>query len=307
MNSIRPILLLDDIVPFFINIDFDSHKLFEIVQVKLSEANPEQIISSLVVDLELPNGFKEVTLSFIETQLLEYKKLTEIYPTSKWAQEGSGIHIFEIEASTNSIVYSDLFDWDIFDYETDPDDFARLTIKELGLPLELINSLSGQIRWHTIKLRIFHSNPENLQKLIIKNPNFNPQQMIGLRQVTELIDVSPAIGIIPGREHKSTTSSRNRDIRAARRQGRSVPRGALIPIEEGGIIQIKLVPTVRAMIMPEDSPYVDLNAIPGLLKESDLIDDQFIERVRQKMEHNTYLYNNNNQFSDENDSSGNEN
>jgi len=303
----RPVLTNEEIVPFFIDVSFDAHRLFEIVQVRLCDANPETVTNSLVSDLNLSNGFKEAVLSLLESQTQDFKNLTSLYPISEYAQKGSAVHILSIEICTNTVVYSDQFEWDIFDTEANVDEFSRLTIKELGLPAEMTNTLSAQIRWQIIRFRCMHAYPDRLSQAILANPIYSPQTTRGLRSVSELIDVSPAVGLIPGREIKSSTSARNRDMRALKRQGRPVPVGALLPAENIGITNVKLVPIVRAIPQPEDSPNIDLSMLPHLYNEPEIITDEILQKVSQKIEQMPYMYNSHQGSADENDDlSGNE-
>jgi hypothetical protein len=79
--------------------------------------------------------------------VIDYQKAGVGVPSTEWAARGSASHIVFLEVGIDSVVYSDMLEWDVFDRSADPDDFARITVKELGLPVEFVNATSGQIRW----------------------------------------------------------------------------------------------------------------------------------------------------------------
>lgn len=288
--EVSPVLLPDEIVPFFINIIFDDQRLFEIMQVKLNEADPDDMAKTLTHDLKI-QPIQAAVLSVIESQLQEYKKLTEMVPCTEWAKNGSASHVLLIEASTDSVVYSDQFEWDIFDRAMNPDEFARLTFEELALPAEFINTVSAQIRHQIIRLRCMHCFPDKFTEYITANPIFAPQTISGFRPVSDLIDVSPVVGLRPGRESKSSSGTRDRDYRHQRRANNRASLSfntALHRADDNSVIQVKLVPTVRAVPMPEDNPNIDLAAIPALLDDPELISEDDIRKVSQKLEQAKY-------------------
>ncbi|EAX95899.1 hypothetical protein TVAG_304290 [Trichomonas vaginalis G3] len=284
-----PVLLPDEIVPFFINIVFDDQRLFEIIQVKLNEADPEEMTKTLTYDLKI-QPIEASILSAIESQLEEYKKLTEMVPSTEWAKNGSAVHVLLIEASTESVVYSDQFEWDIFDRTMNPDEFSRLTLEELALPAEFINTVSAQIRHQVIRLRCMHCFPDKFAEYIKLNPISSPQTITGFRPVSDLIDVSPVVGLRPGRESKSTSGTRDRDYRHQRRANNRASLSfntALHRADDVAVIQVKLVPTVRAVPMPEDNPNINLAAIPSMLNDPEVMADD-TRKVTQKLEQARY-------------------
>ena len=218
-----PVLLPDEIVPFFINIVNEDRVFFEIVQIKLCDAEATKMKDDLTKDLELPpnSSLAQTILSFLEGQIEEYKKLTEMYPETEWAEKNSAVHIILIEASTDSVIYCDQFEWDIFDRKANIDAFTRLTIEELGLPAEFVNTFSAQIRHQIIKYRAMHCFPDRLMEYTKTHPLFAPQSVRGFRPVQDLLDVSPVVGIKPGRETKNSNSSIERDRRAQRRHNKT--------------------------------------------------------------------------------------
>ena len=155
-NNHLTVLKPNDIVPFFINVVNDSQRLYEVVQVPLNEANPTQIANNLVNDFGISHGFIEPIISLVEAQLDDFQKVAVQEPSTEWAKAGSAVHIFTLEVGIDAVVYGDMIEWDIFDEEADPDEFARKTTKELALPVEFENVISGQIRWQIIRLRAMH-------------------------------------------------------------------------------------------------------------------------------------------------------
>ena len=287
-NKKIPVLTPDEIVPFFINIRDGDQRLFEVLQLRLCDVDPEKITNTLTRDLSLPPNFSQAVFSFVESQFGEYQKLTELFPDTEWANKGSAVHCFQIEASTESVIYCDQFDWDIFDRTADPDAFAQLTIQELALPAEFVNVLSAQIRHQIIKFRSMHAFPDKFMEYIKTNPLAAPQIHIGFRPVSDLLDVSPAVGLKPGSETKSSTSSRERDMRAQRRQNRTIQTAALRRADDT-VIEVSLVPVVRAIPMPEDSTNIDLPAVPQLLADDEPVSQRDIDKVFNKLDQAKFM------------------
>ncbi|KAH0785537.1 SWI/SNF-related matrix-associated actin-dependent regulator of chromatin subfamily B member 1 [Histomonas meleagridis] len=278
----RTVLKPNDIVPFFINVVNDSQRLYEIVQVPLNEANPTQIANNLVEDFGISRGFIEPILSLVETQYDDFNKVSTQIPTTEWAINGSAVHILTIEVGIDAVVYGDMIEWDIFDESADPDEFARQTVKELALPVEFSNVISAQIRWQVIRLRAMHCYPERFQQYIQENRIAAPQVQKGLRSGSDLLDASPVVGLVPGVTEKKAISSRDRHARHLKRQGHTVSRGALQPDEDKGVIPVKLVPVVRGMPMPEDSPSINLAAVPSMLNDDAYDSPDLVEKVARK-------------------------
>lgn len=291
MASMKPVLEIDDIVPYFMNIVFDSQRLCEVVQAKLGESNSEEIAQYLVNDLGLSHGFKQAIISLLDGQIAEYKRLLDVYPSTEWAKNGSAVHVFYVECGLNTVVYSDRFEWDIFDRNADPDKFALQTRAELGLPGEFTNVISAQIRWQIIKLRAMHANPDRFMEYIRTNPIAAPQTERGLRGIDDLLDSSPAVGLIPGVIAKKATHSRDRTIRYLKRQGHAVSKNALQPVEETGVLSVKLVPIVRVTPMPEDCLNIDLAAVPELMSSPSILTDDIRRKVDNKFEQAKFFVN----------------
>jgi hypothetical protein len=280
----RGVLAPDEVVPFFINVVCDGQRLYEVVQSPLNATNPEEVAASLVTDLGITPGFRDQIQSLIEVDILDYQALTKKIPSSEWALSGSATHILSFEVGIDSVVYSDLLEWDIFDLTADPDDFARITVKELGLPVEFVNVISGQIRWQVIRLRAMHCEPDRLRRFIEAHPESAPQTHRGLRRRTELLDASPVVGLVPGVTAKKTMASRDRHARYIKRMGHTVSRGALQPAEDPGLTQVKVVPIVRARPMPEDSVGIDLAEVPRMLGDPRYENPEVVQHVQRKFQ-----------------------
>lgn len=306
LSNLKPVLNDDDIVPFFVNVVYDGWRLVDVVQVQLNQTDPAKIARTLVSDLELTNGFYESIFSAIEAQMQDYFEVAKQKPVTQWALDGSAVHILSIEAGLNTVVYSDMFEWDIFDEKADPDEFALITAKELALPPEFINVISAQIRYQVIRLRCMHCYPDRFTQFTHANPIAAPQILKGLRSIPELIDASPAIGLIPGQTSKNTLSSRDRRARYLKRQGHTVSSGALQPVDDAGILQVKLVPIVRASPVPEDSNTIDLALVPELLGDPTLYKEDIYKKVEHKFNSPILLTSHQNSADDSGSDSGNE-
>ena len=175
-----------------------------------------------------------------------------------------------------------MIEWDIFDEEADPDEFARKTTKELALPVEFENVISGQIRWQIIRLRAMHCYPEKFLNYIKENNVAAPQKQKGLRSGTDLLDASPVIGLVPGVTEKKAISSRDRHARHLKRQGHTVARGALQPAEDQGVVPVKLVPVVRGTPLPEDSTSINLAEVLNMINDEAYDNPELIEKVSHK-------------------------
>ena len=278
----RPVLHANDVVPFFINVVNDSQRLFEVVQQRLDRSDALQISISLVRDFGISPGFTDSIVAVVSSQLFDYERCLSQRATSDWAVRGSAVHVLSLEAGIDGVVYSDTVEWDIFDESADPDAFARLTAKELCLPVEFVNVISAQIRWQVIRFRCMHCFPEKLAKAIENKTIAPPQTTRGLRHQAELLDASPVVGLVPGVTSKKSISSLNRQTRHLKRQGHTVARGALQPADDPGKRQVKLIPIVRAAPMPEDSPAIDLAEIPLMIDDDAYDNPDLVEKVRSK-------------------------
>lgn len=282
MSEQRTVLKSDSIVPFFINATNDGQRLFEVVQVSMNKADPLGIATSIVKDFGISSGFTGQICSLVESQLDDFKKTAVQHPSSEWAEKGSAVHILTLEVGINTVIYNDMIEWDIFDDTADPDAFARITVKELGLPVEFINVISAQIRWQVIRFRAMHCYPDRLKRAIENKTVLISNETRNIRPVAELIYSSPIVGLVEGATTKKTQSSLNRQTRHLKRQGHTVSNGALYPEEDPGKIQVKFAPLVRASPMPEDSPDIDLAAIPHMISDDAYDNPQLVEKVRKK-------------------------
>jgi hypothetical protein len=275
---IRP----DEIVPFFIKVDCDGQRLFEIVQVPLNQANAEEIAHSLVSDLGITNGFHDQIESLVLSELADFQKTATRIPATEWALENSAVHKLNLEVGLDSVVYSDYLEWDIFDDTADPDEFARRTVKELALPVEFVNVISAQIRWQVIRLRAMHCYVERFKRFIEDDPFYAPQTQRGLRTRSELFDWSPGVSLVPGVTAKKAIASRDRHARHLKRLGHTVARGALQPADDPGEINVKGMVIVRAAPMPEDSGNLDLAEIPAMLSDDRYENMDIVSKVERK-------------------------
>lgn len=299
MSEKRTVLHPDSIVPFFINATNDGQRLFEVVQVPMNKVDPLAIAQGIVKDYSfgLNSGFTRQICSLVESQLDDFKKTAIQHPISEWAEKGSAVHILSLEVGINTVIYNDMIEWDIFDETADPDAFARITVKELALPVEFVNVISAQIRWQVIRFRAMHCYPDRLRRAIENKTVFPPHVTRNLRPVAELLDASPVVGLVQGATTKKSISSLNRQTRHLKRQGHAVSNGALYPEEDPGKIQVKFVPLVRASPMPEDSPDIDLASIPHMITDDAYNNPELIEKVRKKF--NSPLFSAQNQASDD--------
>lgn len=281
-TDVLTVLKPHDTVPFFIDVVNDSQRLYEVVQVPLDEANPTEIANNLISDFGISHGFLEPIISLVEAQLDDFRKVAVQRPATEWAAARSAVHILSLEVGIDAVVYGDMIEWDIFSDDADPDEFARKTTKELALPVEFENVISGQIRWQVIRLRAMHCYPERFARYIAENSIAAPQTQRGLRAGTEILDASPVIGLVPGVTEKKAISSRDRHARHLKRQGHTVARGALQPAEDQGVIPVKLVPVVRGTPLPEDNPSVNLAEVLSMINDESYDNPELVEKVRHK-------------------------
>ena len=280
----RPVLLASEVVPFFINVECDHQRLFEVVQVRMDDVHPDEIADQIVSDIGMVQGFREQIQSLVEAQYLDYRKLLEQVPATEWARQGSAVHLFTLKVGIDSVVYDDMIEWDIFDASANPDEFALLTVKELGLPVEFVNVISGQIRYQVLRLRAMHCHPEQFQRFIEVNVDSAPQTVRGLRQRADLLNFTPGVGLVPGFADKKTRLSRERNARHWKRMGAPQVGEALQSSEDLGEVQVKLVPIVRAAPMPEDSISVDLAVVPKMLGDDRFENEEVVQKVRKKFD-----------------------
>jgi hypothetical protein len=215
-------------------------------------------------------------------ELDDFQKLSTQVPTTSWALSGSAVHILILEVGIDAVVYGDLIEWDIFDDTADPDEFAGLTVKELGLPVEFVNVISAQVRWQIIRFRAMHVHADRFYTFIETHPDAAPQTHRALRPRSDLKDVSPVVGLVPGVTAKKTIASRDRHARHLKRLGHAVARGALQPADDIGLTQVKVVPIVRAAPMPEDSTTIDLAVIPHLIGDPRYEKPEIVQHVQKK-------------------------
>jgi hypothetical protein len=67
--------------------------------------------------------------------------------SSEWELQGTAIHILSLEVGNDSVVSGDTIESDIFGNSADPESVTRLTVKELGFPIEFANAIAWKIRW----------------------------------------------------------------------------------------------------------------------------------------------------------------
>lgn len=304
MENQRTVLQPDSIVPFFIKATNDGQRLFEVVQAPMNKVDPLGIAQSIVKDFGISSGFTEQICSLVESQLDDFKKTATQVPISEWAEKGSAVHILTLEVGINTVVYSDMIEWDIFDETADPDAFARITVKELALPIEFVNVISAQIRWQVIRFRAMHCYPDRLKRAFENKTVLPPHVTRRIRPVADLLDASPFVGLVQGATTKKSISSLNRQTRHLKRQGHTVSNGALYPEEDPGKIQVKLVPIVRASPMPEDSPDIDIASIPHMISSDAYDNPELIEKVRKKFKNPLLFAQNQNSDDSGSDSAG---
>jgi hypothetical protein len=300
----KTVLRPNDIVPFFINVVCDGQRLFEVVQAPLNDSSPEELAAMLVAELGIPQGFRDQIQSLLEVQQADFQNVSTQVPDTGWAREGSATHILTLEVGIDSVVYGDLIEWDVFDETADPDEFAGLTVKELGLPVEFVNVISAQIRWQVIRLRAMHAHPDRFDQYIQARPEAAPQTHRSLRPRADLMNASPVVGLVPGVTAKKTIASRDRHARHLKRLGHPVARGALQPAEEPGLTHVRVVPIVRAAPMPEDSTTVDLAAVPRMLADPRYEKPEVVQHVQKKFQRPALLSQHHNSEDSGSDSGG---
>ena len=283
-----------DIVPFFIKVKLNTYEgtLCDIIQLPLEKANSKEIAQNICDDMQLHQSIENVTQS-IEEQIIDYRHLAnmevplELFPD----RNPTSIHTLQIAVGINNVIYNDVLEWDVFDRTANPDHFARITVEELGLPPEFVNVISAQIRYQCLRIRSMFSNPQKFQEYIKSNPDVAPQTTCYLRSVADLIDVSPAVGLVPGAKNaKREKASRDRNRRYYRREGQVASEALIADSDLTPISNCELVPIVRAVPLPEDSPLIDLTAIPDLLTNITIDDDdELLRKVANKFKNAAFL------------------
>lgn len=151
----------------------------------------EELTSILCNDYNLPTGFFNLIYLQLKEQILAYKLLLKTiyyfpYIVKNYLEKLNEIQIISIGFRFNSIDYSDKIEWHPLKDSLSPEEYATLTCSDLGLPSEIIPTLSykireGLFRWllnlflysnsiNNMNLKLeFHNNNSTSTKVVINN------------------------------------------------------------------------------------------------------------------------------------------
>ena len=108
------------------------------------------------VDLNLPTGFHWRMYLQIQEQIVAYRDIVSVFlslselPIPKYPYIGP-LQTMMVAIRNNTTDYSDKFVWDMNSTACTPEDFARITCSDLGLPPEMEPAISHRIRENIIR------------------------------------------------------------------------------------------------------------------------------------------------------------
>lgn len=142
----------DNLVPIRLDIEIDGQRFRDAFTWNPSDPDSEVVVFAkrTVKDLKLPPAFVTQIAQSIQSQLTEFRSL-----------EGQDMHTGEkivpikLDLRVNHTLIKDQFLWDLNNFESDPEEFARTFCKDLGIEdPEVGPAIAFAIREHLYEIAI---------------------------------------------------------------------------------------------------------------------------------------------------------
>ena len=217
-NGDLPALLTDDlIVPIKVDVAVKGARYVDSFCFKLFDAlmTPGEFAARTCADLNLPDSFQHRIAFQIEEQLNSYKEIIALLRSNgvdneKWLKIISEPIDMLVGLRHNAVDYSDKFTWDLFSTSSgkEPEVFARKTVEDLGLPLDMESAIAFRIRETLLRLVISAAeNPDDPEHLFLPSKLSVPSEIVvSLTQPNGTIDMVRNLWSRAKPEHIDTRS-----------------------------------------------------------------------------------------------------
>ncbi|VVA37524.1 PREDICTED: SWI/SNF-related [Prunus dulcis] len=119
-----------NLVPIRLDLDVDGQKFKDTFTWNPSDPDSEIVVFArrTAKDLKLPPGFITVIASAIQSQIADFRSLEgqDMYP-------GERIVPIKLDLRVNHTLIRDQFLWDLNNFESDPEEFAKTFCGDLGI------------------------------------------------------------------------------------------------------------------------------------------------------------------------------
>ncbi|CAL8993427.1 unnamed protein product [Prunus brigantina] len=119
-----------NLVPIRLDLDVDGQKFKDTFTWNPSDPDSEIVVFAkrTAKDLKLPPGFITVMASAIQSQIADFRSLEgqDMYP-------GERIVPIKLDLRVNHTLIRDQFLWDLNNFESDPEEFAKTFCADLGI------------------------------------------------------------------------------------------------------------------------------------------------------------------------------
>ena len=167
-----PAFLTDDlIVPIKIDVAVKGARYIDSFCYKLFDAlmTPEEFAARTCADLNLPDAFQFRIAFQIQEQINSYREIITMLRVNgvdneKWLKLVSVPLDMMVGLRHNAVDYTDKFTWDLTSTSSgkEPEEFARKTVEDLGLPMDMESAIAYRIRETLLRLIISAAeNPDN--------------------------------------------------------------------------------------------------------------------------------------------------
>ncbi len=152
---VLPSLLLDPemLVPVKIDITYKGARLVDsfCMSIKSSPYDVLEVSWQTCTDYNLPSGFQWRVYLQIQEHIVAYREIVNTFltandvPCTDYPNMNSLLS-FHVALRHGTVDYSDKFHWDATAASCSPEDFAKITCADLGLPMEMEPAIAHRIR-----------------------------------------------------------------------------------------------------------------------------------------------------------------
>eukprot|EP00126_Sphaerothecum_destruens_P008260 Sdes_comp20152_c0_seq2m13279 len=143
----------ENLIPIRLELESDGYKLQDIFVWNASDSlvTPTLFAEMLCVDMQLPrSSFVRLIEEAIHMQIEEHRA-TSLVGCALTHDLDQRV-VLKLNVQVGCHLLEDQFEWDLSEFENDPDDFARLLCRDLGLGGEYCSIIAHNIReqlcWH---------------------------------------------------------------------------------------------------------------------------------------------------------------
>ncbi|KAL2634566.1 hypothetical protein R1flu_006045 [Riccia fluitans] len=120
----------ENLIPMRLDVEFEGRRLKDAFTWNVEDPDIEiyPFAKRITMDMDLPSGFTPLISQQMQTQLAEFRALE----AQEMATE-ERVQTLRLDLRVNNIVIHDQFLWDVNNFESDPEGFARGLCKDLQL------------------------------------------------------------------------------------------------------------------------------------------------------------------------------